>query len=44
LEPEIGKGRVTSIRIDEDVLERAKELGLNISKIAENALRGQLAG
>jgi len=35
----MGKGRVTSIRIDEDVLERAKELGLNISKIAENALR-----
>ncbi len=31
--------RVTSIRVDEDVFREAKELGLNISKVSENALR-----
>ena len=35
----MGKARVTSIRVDEDVLREAKELGLNVSKIAENALK-----
>jgi hypothetical protein len=35
----MGRQRVTSIRIDEDVFREAKELGLNVSKIAENALK-----
>ena len=39
----MGKRIVTSIRIDEDVLRRAKEVGLNISKISENALREAIA-
>ncbi|MCP8313113.1 MAG: type II toxin-antitoxin system CcdA family antitoxin [archaeon] len=30
---------MTSIRIDEDVFREAKSLGLNVSKIAENALK-----
>ena len=30
---------VTSIRINKQILEQAKELGLNISKICENALK-----
>jgi hypothetical protein len=34
----LSKRVVTSIRIDEEVLRKAKEIGLNISKIAENAL------
>jgi len=35
----VGKARVTSIRVDEDVLREAKELGLNVSKVCENALK-----
>jgi hypothetical protein len=35
----MGKAIVTSIRIDEDVLREAKALGLNVSKICENALK-----
>jgi post-segregation antitoxin (ccd killing protein) len=35
----MGKAVVTSIRVDEDVLREAKALGLNVSKVAENALR-----
>ena len=35
----MGKSVVTSIRINEDVLREAKALGLNVSKIAENALK-----
>ena len=35
----MGKKVVTSIRIDEEVLKEAKEIGLNISKICENALK-----
>jgi post-segregation antitoxin (ccd killing protein) len=35
----MGKAIVTSIRIDEDVLKEAKALGLNVSKICENALK-----
>jgi post-segregation antitoxin (ccd killing protein) len=34
----MSKRVVTSIRIDEEVLQKAKKIGLNISKIAENAL------
>jgi post-segregation antitoxin (ccd killing protein) len=35
----MGKTVVTSIRIDEDVLREAKALGLNVSKVCENALK-----
>ena len=34
----MGRKIVTSIRIDEKVFRKAKELGLNVSKVAENAL------
>ena len=30
---------LTSIYVDKEILEQAKELGLNISKICENALK-----
>jgi len=33
---------VTSIRIDEEVFEKAKKMGLNISKVAENALKDMI--
>jgi post-segregation antitoxin (ccd killing protein) len=39
----MGRAIVTSIRIDEDVLRRAKEVGLNISKVSENALKEAIA-
>ncbi|RLI14314.1 MAG: hypothetical protein DRO43_04330 [Candidatus Hecatellales archaeon] len=39
----MGRKRLTSMRIDEDLLKEAKELGLNISKICENALREAIA-
>jgi hypothetical protein len=35
----MGKKVVTSIRVDKDTLRRAKEVGLNVSKISENALK-----
>jgi len=35
----MGRKVVTSTRIDEDVLREARELGLNVSKVAENALK-----
>ena len=35
----MGKKVVTSIRIDQDILRKAKEIGLNLSKISENALK-----
>ncbi|MDH5376399.1 MAG: type II toxin-antitoxin system CcdA family antitoxin [Candidatus Bathyarchaeota archaeon] len=35
----MGKKVVTSIRIDKDILRTAKELGLSVSKISENALK-----
>jgi post-segregation antitoxin (ccd killing protein) len=31
--------RMTTIRVDEDSLRKAHDLGLNVSKIAENALK-----
>jgi len=40
---QMGRAIVTSIRIDEDVLRRAKEVGLNISKVSENALKEAIA-
>ena len=35
----MGKKRMTSIRIDGEIIDRAKEIGLNISKTCENALK-----
>jgi post-segregation antitoxin (ccd killing protein) len=35
----MGKQIVTSIRIDEEVFRKAKQSGLNVSKVAENALK-----
>ena len=35
----MGKKRMTSIRIDGEIIDKAKEMGLNISKTCENALR-----
>ena len=34
---------VTSIRIDENVLRKAKAVGLNVSKVSENALKEAIA-
>ena len=31
--------KMTTIRIDKEIYQKAKELGLNISKICENALK-----
>jgi len=39
----MGRAVITSIRIDEDVLRRAKEVGLNVSKVSENALKEAIA-
>ena len=35
---DMGK-KITSIRIDEEVLKKAQEVGLNVSKVSENALK-----
>ena len=35
----MGKRVVTSIRVEKDVLRTAKELGLNVSKVSEKALK-----
>jgi len=37
--PASGKRKMTTIRVDEELLKKAHELGLNVSRIAENALR-----
>ena len=36
---EMGKKRMTSIRIDGEIIDKAKEIGLNISQFCENALK-----
>ena len=35
----MGRKKITSMRIDEDLLRKAHELGLNVSKVCENALK-----
>ena len=35
----MGKKVVTSIRLDRDVLRTAEEIGLNVARISENALK-----
>jgi len=39
----MAKTKITSIRVDEKVFRDAKELGLNISKVAENALKDAIS-
>lgn len=39
----MAKTKITSIRIDEKVFREAKSLGLNVSKIAENAVKEAIA-
>ena len=35
----MGKKRMTSMRIDGEVIDKAKEIGINISQFCENALK-----
>ena len=35
----MGRRKMTTIRVDEDLLIKAHDLGLNVSKVAENALK-----
>jgi hypothetical protein len=38
-ERKMGKRKMTTIRIDEELLTKAHDLGLNVSKLSENALK-----
>ncbi|NIM45396.1 MAG: hypothetical protein GTO54_07185 [Nitrososphaeria archaeon] len=35
----MGKRKQTTIRMDAELLEKAQDLGLNVSKVCENCLR-----
>jgi hypothetical protein len=35
----MGKRKITTMRLDEDLTKKAHDLGLNVSKICENALK-----
>ena len=35
----MGKKKITTMRIDADLLRKAHELGLNVSRVCENALK-----
>jgi len=35
----MGKKKITSLRLDEDLVKKAHELGLNVTKICENAIK-----
>jgi post-segregation antitoxin (ccd killing protein) len=35
----MGNKKVTTMRIDEELLKKAHDLGLNVSKISENAIK-----
>jgi len=37
------KRQVTALTLDPEVVKEARELGLNISKVAENALKGAIS-
>jgi post-segregation antitoxin (ccd killing protein) len=39
----LGKKKITTMRIDEDLIKKAHELGLNVTKICENALKEMIA-
>lgn len=34
-----GKKKITTMRIDAELLKKAHDIGLNVSKISENAIR-----
>ena len=36
---ELGKKKITTMRIDAELLKKAHDIGLNVSKISENAIR-----
>jgi post-segregation antitoxin (ccd killing protein) len=36
---ELGKKKMTTMRIDEELIKKAHDLGLNVSKISENAIK-----
>jgi post-segregation antitoxin (ccd killing protein) len=35
----LGRKKITTMRIDEELVKKAHDLGLNVSKISENAIR-----
>ena len=35
----MGKKKITTMRIDEELIKKAHGLGLNVSKISENAIK-----
>jgi hypothetical protein len=39
----LGKKKITTMRIDEDLIKKAHDLGLNVTKICENALKVMIA-
>jgi post-segregation antitoxin (ccd killing protein) len=39
----MGKKRLTTMRLDEDLIRKAHDLGLNVSKISENALKDAIS-
>ena len=38
----VGKRKITTMRLDEDLTKKAHDLGLNVSKICENALKNAI--
>ncbi len=38
----MGKKRLTSMRLDEELIEKAHDLGLNTTKVCENALKDMI--
>jgi post-segregation antitoxin (ccd killing protein) len=36
---QLGKKKITTMRIDEELIDKAHSLGLNVSKISENAIK-----
>jgi post-segregation antitoxin (ccd killing protein) len=36
---DLGNKKITTIRIDDELLKKAHDLGLNVSKISENAIK-----
>lgn len=35
----MGQKKITTMRIDEELIKKAHDLGLNVSKISENAIK-----
>jgi len=36
---QLGKKKITTMRIDAELIKKAHDLGLNVSKISENAIK-----